>query len=100
MTTAALTFYWSRDPASRKARWVLYDRPPGVSRWPVGACFCCTDGDRLAWRAYIHGGGGRAFESLEAVRGTSRAARDALEKLIDQRSIGLFGVDDVAFVTL
>lgn len=60
----------------------------------VGVCsFEKYSGGTKRWRAVFWFG----YESIFFLAGTPAAAMRALEREIDKRSIGLFGVDDVTF---
>lgn len=93
--TDALTFYWRKRPYGRTVSYEMFDRPQGQSRWTVGSC----SRDGRNWRACIHGGAGRSFPTVWATGGTAASAMKALQREIDRQSIGLFNVDDVAFIT-
>lgn len=87
-----LTFYWHRRAHSRGVRWELWSH---YSARHLGSCFYLPGSKRYTCRASAPTDGGVVLCDYYA--GTAAAARRALESDWDKRSIGLFGVDAIAF---
>lgn len=106
MSDAQIIFTWSTEPdwrARSGERHVL--RSPTFPKGAlsqvcaddrVGVCSFETSyrkGVRGKWRAVFWLG----YETIYFIAGTPAAAMRALERELDKRSIGLFGVDVIAF---
>lgn len=87
-----LTFFWHRRQNSRGVRWELWTR---YSARHLGSCFWLPGSKRYTCRAGAPVKDGVVL--CDYYGGTAAAARRALERDWDKRSIDLFGVDDIAF---
>lgn len=90
-----MTFYWHRHNSVHGVRWHLYRNRIADSAEQIGTCFYLPGSKRFTCRASAPVEGGAVLTDYYA--GTAAAARKALERDWDKRSIGLFGVDTITF---
>ena len=82
------TFYWSKAPSGDL--W-LFDKPALTPRSPIGSIY--PRRRQQPARASLYGSKPFWFEAHNA-----GVARRQFERLLDIRSLGLFGDDDIQFI--
>lgn len=87
-------FYWHRrdDALRHGVRWELWSQFSGRH---LGSCFYLSGSKKYRCAASAPTKDGVVLTEYYA--GTASAARRALERDWDRRSIGLFGVDQISF---
>lgn len=87
-----IKFSWHRRDEGHGVRWVLADQHRNI----IGHCFYMPGSKHFLCRASAPVKGGVVL--TEYWGGTNAAARKALERDWDKRSIGLFGSDAIKFL--